>query len=113
MANRISINPAPGTWVLRAGGAVLGESDAALELHEADYPPVIYFPRSSIAMALMEKSDLTSVCPFKGDATYFSIQTKSALIKDAGWSYETPLEAANAIAGHIAFFGDKVTIEQI
>lgn len=99
--------------MLRAGGAVLGETKAALELREGDYPAVMYFPREDIAMALFEKSDTTSVCPFKGDAVYYSIQTKSVLIKDAAWSYEAPKAGVEAIAGHLAFYGDKVVVEQI
>ncbi len=113
MADHIKIRKIPGTWVLRAGGAVLGETTKALELSEGDYPPVIYFPRDNIAMAFLDRSDTTSHCPHKGDANYYSIQTKSMLIKDAGWSYETPLDGVTEIAGHMAFYGDKVAVEQV
>lgn len=113
MDNYIKIRPAGGTWVLRAGGAVLGETRNALELIEGQNPPVIYFPRENIAMAFLDPSDTRSVCPHKGEAKYFSIQTKSVLIKDAGWSYETPKEGVEAIAGHLAFYPDKATVEQV
>jgi len=113
MASHITIKQTDGTWVLRAGGAVLGETTKALELSEGDYPSVIYFPRKNIAMTFLEKSDTSSHCPHKGDATYYSIQTKSTLIKDAGWSYENPIDAVTEIAGHIAFYADKVTVEQV
>ncbi|MEE9428306.1 MAG: DUF427 domain-containing protein [Paracoccaceae bacterium] len=113
MADHIKIRKIPGTWVLRAGGAVLGETTKALELSEGDYPPVIYFPRDNIAMAFLDGSDTTSNCPHKGDASYYSIQTKSVLIKDAGWSYEAPLEDMKQITGHIAFYGDKVAVEEV
>ena len=63
MPDHITIRPATGTWVVRAGGAVLGESMQALEMTEGDYPPVIYFPRADIAMAFLEPSDTTSTCP--------------------------------------------------
>ncbi len=113
MSDHIKITQSAGTWVLRAGGAVLGETKAMLELREGDYPAVMYFPREDIAMALFEKSDTTSVCPYKGDASYYSIQTKSVLIEDAAWSYETPKAGVEAIAGHLAFNGEKVVVEQI
>ena len=113
MDNYIKIRPAGGTWVLRAGGAVLGETRNALELIEGQNPPVIYFPRENIAMAFLDPSDTRSVCPHKGEAKYFSIQTKSVLIKDAGWSYESPEEGVEAIAGHLAFYPDKATVEQV
>lgn len=113
MADHIKISQADGTWVLRAGGAVVGETSKALELREGDYPAVIYFPRADIAMALFEKSETKYHCPHKGDSTYYSIQTKSVLIDDAGWSYETPIEAVAEIAGYLAFDGDKVVVEQV
>ena len=113
MSDHINVRKAGGTWVIRAGGAVLGESANALELTEGSYPPVIYFPRGDIAMAFLEPSDTSTTCPHKGRASYYSIQTKSVLIKDAAWSYETPHEAVNRIAGHLAFYPDKATIEQV
>ncbi len=113
MSDYIKIRPAGGTWVLRAGGAVLGETTKALELTEGDYPPVIYFPREAIAMAFLDTSDTTSLCPHKGEATYYSIQTKSVLIKDAGWSYENPTENVAEIAGYIAFYPGKATVEKV
>ncbi len=110
---RLHIHAADGVWVVRAGGAVIGESSNALELVEGDYPPVIYFPRADLGMAFLERSDTTSVCPHKGQASYFDIVTKSGPIRDAGWSYETPLPGAERIAGHIAFYADRVTLEQV
>mgnify|MGYP000165061867 CR=1 FL=1 len=113
MADHIKIRPASGTWVVRAGGAVLGESTKALELTEGDYPSVIYFPRSDIAMAFLDPSDTTSHCPHKGDATYYSIIAKSGEIKDAVWSYEAPKDAVAAIKDHLAFYSSKVAVEEV
>ena len=113
MADHIKIRKAAGTWVVRAGGAVLGESKNAIELSEGSYAPVIYFPRADIAMALLEPSAKTSHCPHKGDASYFDIAAKSGLIADAAWSYESPLPEVAEIAGHLAFYTDKVTVEQL
>ncbi len=113
MADHIRTRKAEGTWVIRAGGAILGESRNALELAEGDYDPVIYFPREDIATAFLERSEASSHCPHKGDASYYSIQTKSMLIPDAAWSYETPNSGLEQIKGHLAFYKDKVTLEQI
>ena len=110
----MTIRNAAGTWTVRAGGAVLGESRKALEVTEGDQPYVIYFPREDIAMAFLDQTDHTSHCPKKGDATYFSIVTKSTTLQNAAWSYETPLPAAERLAGHIAFYAsDVVTIERV
>jgi len=114
MADHISIRPADGTWVVRAGGAVLGESDNALELTEGDYPAVIYFPRDDIAMDFLDETDHSTTCPWKGEASYFSIVTKSTTLANAAWSYDTPKDAVAQIAGHLAFYtSDTVTVEQL
>ncbi len=114
MADHIKIRKAEGTWSVRAGGAVLAESENALELTEGDLPPRIYIPRDDIAMAFLDPSDTTSHCPHKGDASYFSIVTKSTMLKDAAWSYETPKDGVAEIEGHLSFYpSDTVFVEQI
>lgn len=109
----LTITPAIGTVVVRAGGAVIAESAHALELREGSYPPVYYLPRGDIGMAFLERSTTTSTCPHKGAASYFHIMAKSGPIRDAAWSYEAPIGAAAAIAGHLAFYPSKATIEVI
>lgn len=109
----LTITPVPGTVVVRAGGAVIAESRQALSLVEGGYPPVHYLPRADIAMAFLEPSATTSHCPHKGTASYFHIIAKSGPIRDAAWCYETPLPGAEAIAGHLAFYPAKATVELI
>ncbi|MBB3993656.1 uncharacterized protein (DUF427 family) [Sulfitobacter undariae] len=114
MVNHITIRKATGTWVVRAGGAILGETSNAMELVEGDYPPVIYFPRSDIAMAFLDASDKTSHCPRKGDARYFSVVTKSRTLENVVWSYEDPKPAAEQVRDYLAFHNvDEVAVEQI
>lgn len=114
MTPKITIRKADGTWTVRAGGAVLGESQQALELTEGDRAPVIYFPRADIAMAFLDTTDHTTHCPHKGDASYFSIVTKSQTLKNAAWSYQTPLENVARIKDHLAFTNsDAVTVERV
>lgn len=110
----ITIHKAAGTWVVRAGGAVLGESENALELVEGSYEPVIYFPREDIAMAFLDESDHRSHCPHKGEASYFSIVTKSTTLENAVWSYEDPKENVARIKGYLAFYvSDKLAVERV
>ena len=113
MADAITIRPAQGTWVVRAGGAVLGETSRAVELLEDGHGPVIYIPREDIGMAFLDPSATRTTCPRKGEASYFDIVTKSGTIRDAAWSYETPIAGAEGIAGYLAFYPDKATIERI
>lgn len=109
----MKIEPAEGLWVVRALGAVLGESRRALRMTEGTYAPTIYFPRDSLAMVLFSKSDKTSVCSHKGDASYYTIHGTSGILENAAWSYENPTPGAKAIAGHLAFHTDRVTVERI
>lgn len=114
MADHIKIRPAPGTWSVRAGGAVLGETSAALELTEGSYPPVIYIPRDDIAMAFLDVTNKTSTCPHKGTAAHYSIVTKSTVLENAAWSYEDPKDGVTEIKGHLAFYpSDTVAVEKI
>ena len=114
MRKQIRVTRETGIWSVRAGGAVIAESENALELNEGGYAPVIYFPREGIAMALLEKTEKKTTCTNKGEANYFSIVTKSRVIKNAAWSYEAPLTDLRNIANHIAFYGgDLVTIEKL
>lgn len=110
----IKIRKADGTWVVRAGGAVLAESKTALELSEPGYEDVIYFPRDDIAMAFLDETEHHTHCPHKGDASYFSIVTKSQTLENAAWSYQAPKEAVARIKDHIAFVpGDYLAVERV
>ncbi len=114
MADHITIRDAEGKWVVRSGGAIIGESTRALELIEGGHDPVIYFPREDVAMAFLDKTEQTSHCPWKGDASYYSIVNKSSVTENVVWSYENPIEGAEAIRGYLAFYQrDGVQVEQL
>nr|WP_321254122.1 DUF427 domain-containing protein [uncultured Ruegeria sp.] len=114
MTDHITIRKAPGKWSVRSGGAILGETTGALELLEGNLDPVIYFPRSDIAMAFLDQTDKVTHCPHKGDATHFSIVNKSSTTQNAAWSYEDPIPAVAEIKGYLAFYPlDSVKVEQL
>jgi len=113
MTKHITIRKAPGTWVVRAGGAVLGETANAMELSEGDHEPVIYFPRADVGMAFLEPTQTSTHSPHKGEASYFSIVTMAETLKDAAWSYEAPIDGAAGIKDLLAFAPDRVTVEQL
>ena len=99
---------------MRAGGAVIADSENALELNESDYYPVIYFPREDVAIALLEKTDWKTSCAEKGEDIYFSIVNKSQVIENAAWTYKAPRPELENIANHMVFYrGDLVTIEEM
>ena len=106
----ITLSPHQTQLVITAGGTRLGQTDAALELKEGSYPPVLYIPRADIDMTLLEKTTRHTSCPHKGLCSYYSIQTAQGLLENAVWSYETPIPGIEAIAGHLAFYPNKVSV---
>jgi uncharacterized protein (DUF427 family) len=106
----ITITPFDGKVVVRAAGQVIAETTHALALKEASYPAVYYIPRLDADMKTLEPSEHETYCPYKGEASYFSLPTGEAG-RNGVWSYETPYNAVSEIKDHLAFYPDKVEIE--
>jgi uncharacterized protein (DUF427 family) len=113
MSEKFTITTSAGVHVVRAGGAVISETSRALILREGSYPAVTYFPREDAGMEFLDLSDKRTTCPHKGVATHYHIAARSGPIRDAAWSYETPIAGAEAISGYVAFYQDKATVEEI
>lgn len=113
MTTDIRIFPAEGVWSVRADGAVVAESRAALEVTVGDAPFIIYFPPGDVATAFLDPSDTASACPQRGPARHFNIVTLSGTLADAGWSYDSPPEEFARLRGHLAFDAGKVTVERL
>ena len=94
--------------VVTVGGKVIADTSDALTLREASYPPVQYIPRRDVDMAALTRSDHTTYCPYKGDASYYSIPAGGDRSLNAVWSYETPIEAMAQIKDHVAFYPYRV-----
>lgn len=110
----ITIEPATRRVRVSAGGTMIADTTHALVLREATYPAVYYIPRADVDRTKLLRTERVTHCPYKGDASYFSIRTESGpAIDNAIWSYETPYPAMAEIAGHLAFYPDKVTIEEL
>lgn len=111
MPDHIDIRPAPGSYVVRAGGAIIGETSRALKVTDGSHQSVIYVPRKDVAMALLDRTERQSACPLRGTASYFSVVTPSARLENAVLSYETPQGDAAQIGGYLVFSSDQVTVE--
>jgi uncharacterized protein (DUF427 family) len=109
----IKIEPSSDHVVVKAGDVVVADSSNVLTLHEGkgNYAPVYYVPLADVDSELLESSDTTTYCPYKGEASYYSVRTGDNVIKDAIWFYDEPYDAVAAIAGHVAFYPDRVQIE--
>jgi uncharacterized protein (DUF427 family) len=109
----ITIEPAKNRWRAFFAGHVIADTDDALILAEADYPPVIYFPRKDVAMEYMARTDHATHCPYKGDAAYYSIRMDSEIAENAIWTYEAPFETMSPIAGRLAFYTDTIEVYEV
>ncbi|MGH8159080.1 MAG: DUF427 domain-containing protein [Rhodanobacter sp.] len=100
--------------IVKIAGHVVADTRDALMLKEASYPAVQYIPRKDVDMTLLERTDHSTYCPYKGECAYFSIPTGGERAINAVWTYEHPYEAVAPIKDHIAFYPDRVdAIEQV
>jgi len=104
----ISIEDSPVRVKVTAGGKTVADSRDALVLREANYKPVYYIPRKDVEMALLEKTSHSTHCPYKGDASYFTIDAGDHKSENAIWSYEDPYPSVAAIKDHVAFYPNRV-----
>jgi uncharacterized protein (DUF427 family) len=104
----ISIEGNPSRIVVTVGGKVIADTRDALILREASYPAVQYIPRRDVDMAALTRSEHTTYCPYKGDASYYSIPAGGDRSLNAVWTYENPFEAMAQIKDYVAFYPGRV-----
>jgi uncharacterized protein (DUF427 family) len=104
----ITIEPNSKRVVVRLGGRTIADSTHALTLREASYAPVYYIPRADVDMTMLSRTAHASHCPYKGDASYFSIVVDGREAKNAVWTYETPFPAMKPIRDYLAFYPNRV-----
>jgi uncharacterized protein (DUF427 family) len=89
---------------------VVADTDAALQLNEAEYPAVQYIPFDDVKQDVLTRTGTSTYCPFKGDASYYSVTAAGDTVDDVIWTYEHPYPAVAAIAGHVAFYPNKAEV---
>ena len=104
----ITIARNPKRVVVTLGGKIIADTTEALTLREAAYPAVQYVPRKHVDMAALSRTDTHTYCPYKGEASYFSIPAGDARSVDAIWTYEAPYDSVGEIKDHLAFYPDRV-----
>jgi uncharacterized protein (DUF427 family) len=104
----ITIEPTPKRIRAMVDGKTIADSLAAMVLLETGHGPVYYFPREDVRMDLLHPTRHESHCPFKGDASYWTIEAGGRKIENAVWSYPRPLPTAELIGSYLAFYWDKV-----
>ena len=86
------------------GGETIADSKRVKLLHETGHLPVYYFPMEDVRMDLLEESDHTTQCPFKGVASYWSVRVGDKVAENSAWSYPEPIDSAPPLAGYLAFY---------
>lgn len=104
----ITVTPNPRRVIVTLGGKTIADTRDALTLKEASYPAVQYIPRKDVDMALLARTDHATYCPYKGEASYFSIPSGGERSVNAIWTYEAAYPSVAAIQDHLAFYPDRV-----
>lgn len=108
----ITVEKNPARVVVRVGDQVVADTTAALALQESNYPAAQYIPLADVDAAFLKESDTSTYCPYKGDASYYTLVTDAGELTDVIWTYREPYPAVAEIAGHVAFYPNKVEITQ-
>jgi uncharacterized protein (DUF427 family) len=108
----ITVEPNPSRVTVTRGGRTIASSEHALTLREADYPAAQYIPFEDVDASLLQATEHSTYCPYKGDANYYSLVIDGDTSENTVWQYSSPYEAVAPIAGHVAFYADRVQISE-
>jgi uncharacterized protein (DUF427 family) len=113
--HQVGLTPEPRQVEVAIDGVVVASSTRAVALDETGLPLRYYFPRDDVRLEQLEATSTETVCPFKGQASYWSVRTPTGEHRDVAWSYETPLESVAGIAGLVCFYAERtdVTIDGV
>ncbi len=104
----ITVTPTGSRIIVTVAGKVVADTRSALTLQESTYPAVQYIPLTDVDETALERTATESYCPYKGDASYYSIPAGGDKSVDAIWVYERPHDAVAEIKDHVAFYPDRV-----
>jgi uncharacterized protein (DUF427 family) len=108
----ITVDRNPARVVVTLAGTKIADTTGALILRESTYPAVQYVPRKDVDMSLLERTDNATYCPYKGDASYYTIKNGENPLDNAVWTYEQPYDAVSDVKDHLAFYADRVEITE-
>jgi uncharacterized protein (DUF427 family) len=108
----ITVDSNPARVTVTLAGTKIADTTGALTLRESTYPAVQYVPREDVDMSLLERTDHATYCPYKGDASYYTIKNGDNTLDNVVWTYEQPYDAVSGIKDHLAFYADRVEITE-
>ncbi|HEX7992389.1 MAG TPA: DUF427 domain-containing protein [Streptosporangiaceae bacterium] len=108
--HEITIGPAAAHVEIRLDGQMIAESDRAVRLDETGSPARYYFLREDVRTDLLQATSHQTTCPFKGQASYWSVRLGDKVYDSVVWGYETQIPEAAGIAGLLCFYNDRVDL---
>ena len=105
---RVDLDPSAERVRVRFAGEVIADSEKTVWVRETRHDPVVYFPREDVSFEHLERTDHKTFCPFKGDASYWTIRVGDRLEENAVWSYEDPFDEVAGLKGCVSFYADRV-----
>ncbi|WP_432542583.1 DUF427 domain-containing protein [Kineococcus sp. SYSU DK002] len=106
----ITVTPTDGEVVVRVGDVVVARTSSALTLRESTYPPVQYVPLADVGEGFLRPTGTRTWCPYKGEASYWTLTAGGRELPDSAWGYPDAAPAVAPIAGHVAFYPDRVDV---
>ena len=109
---RVDLEPGPERIRVRIGGELLADSSRALVVRETKHDPVVYLPREDVRLDLFERTQHSTFCPFKGEASYWTLRLAGRVEENVVWSYEDPFPQVAGLKDYLAFYPDRVEWER-
>ena len=108
--HRVDIERCRGRASATYAGETIADSARALMVRETGHPPAVYFPVADVAMRRLRATDRRTRCPWKGEASYWTVAVGGGEAGNAAWGYPDPIPAAAALKEHIAFYADRIEV---
>ncbi len=105
---RVDLDPSTTRVRVTFGGEVVADSDRTLVVRETKHAPVVYFPREDVRFDLLEPTSHTTFCPFKGEASYWTLRVGDRVEENVIWSYADPFDEVAGLKDYVSFYADRV-----
>ncbi len=108
----MDLEPNPRRVRVTLCGQIIADSERTLRVVETKHDPVIYVPREDVRMDLLERTDAETFCPFKGEASYWTVRAGDRVEENAVWSYEDPFDQVTGLKDYVSFYTDRLSLDE-
>jgi uncharacterized protein (DUF427 family) len=110
--HRVDLEPSHQRIRVLLAGEVVADSARTLTVRESRHDPVSYFPREDVRLERLESTDHETFCPFKGEASYWSVKSADTALENSVWSYEDPFPEVAGLKDYVAFYADRFEFDR-